>query len=104
MARQVLEIIESSQVAGPGLANEERVPMGIHRSAIRRRDREDAAATKIVNRDRKDKERIRRRARMIATIKAAPMPYTAQVMSWLSREIGKPTTKITQEDITAAIS
>lgn len=77
--------------------------MGIHRSAIRRRDRDDAAATKIVNRDRKDKERIRRRARMIETIKASPMPYPPHVMSWLSREIGKPTTKITPEDVNTAI-
>lgn len=78
--------------------------MGIHRSALRRRDREDAAATKIVNRKRKFSERARRRERMVAVIKGGEMPYSPWVMSWLSREIGKPASKLTQEEINQHIS
>lgn len=78
--------------------------MGIHRSAIRRRDREDAAATKIVNRKRKLAERDRRRDRMVDTVKAGQLPYSPAVMSWLSRGIGKPASKLTQEEVNQFVS
>ncbi|MHC5111337.1 MAG: hypothetical protein ACYTHJ_15825 [Planctomycetota bacterium] len=73
--------------------------MGIHRSALRRRNREDAATTKLGNRDRKAAERTRRNDRMVAKLKSGSLPYSPSVMSWLSRELAKPAGKITQDDI-----
>jgi hypothetical protein len=78
--------------------------MGIHRSAIRRQKRSDAATTKAENRIVKTKERIRRDARMLAKIKGADLPFTPPVMSWLSQQIGKRSTLITAEDIKSLIA
>ena len=73
--------------------------MSLHRSAIRRRRRSDAIATKSVNRGVKDKERLRRRGRMRETIRAGSLPYSPAVMSWLSRELGKQSARITEQDV-----
>ena len=73
--------------------------MGIHRSHLRRRTRQDHAATKIVNRVYKDKERVRRDARIIEKIKTGELPYTPMVMSWLSRKLDKPSSAITEADV-----
>jgi len=62
-------------------------------------ERQDAIATKAVNRVFKSKERIRRDERMLATIKGAKPPYAPAVMSWLSRTLEKPAGKITSGDI-----
>lgn len=78
--------------------------MGIHRSAIRRQRRTDAAETKVENRFVKTKERVRRDARMLEKIKGGDLPYTPPVMSWLSREIGKRSTLITTDDIKSLIA
>ena len=59
----------------------------------------DAAETRAVNKTRKIPERARRDARMMAKVKAGSLPYTPQVMSWLSRKLDKPSSKITQADI-----
>ncbi len=47
----------------------------------------------------KVKERARRDARMRATVQAGKLPYTPPVMSWLSVQLDKPSTRITQADI-----
>lgn len=73
--------------------------MGMHRSALRRRRRSDAAATKERNAPVKAKARVRRRARMLEKVSAGDPPYAPDVMSWLSRELGKKASKITPEDI-----
>ncbi len=73
--------------------------MGIHRSHLRRRVREDAAATKIVNRVYKTKERARRDARMVLWLKDASLPYSPEVMSWLCRTLDKKARQITPEDV-----
>jgi hypothetical protein len=73
--------------------------MGIHRSHLKRRTRNDAAEQKVINAERKDKERDRRRARMLDTLRSGSVPYAPVVMSWLSRELDKPARRITQEDI-----
>ncbi len=73
--------------------------MGMHRSAIRRQRRSDAAATKVCNRVRKKAERTRRDARMIAKIKTGTFPYTPPVMSWLSRQLDMKSTRITPDDV-----
>ena len=59
----------------------------------------DATATRRQNSPVKIKERSRRSANMIALIKRSKAPYTPAVMSWLSRELGKPSKKITAADI-----
>lgn len=73
--------------------------MGIHRSALARRRRSDAIQTRAENRVLKDAERIRRDARMQAKIKTGTLPYTPPVMSWLSRTLNKPASRITPQDV-----
>ena len=48
----------------------------------------DARNRKQVNAIRKHKEMDRRDARMMAAAKAGSLPYTPDVMSWLSRTLG----------------
>ena len=36
---------------------------------------------------------------MLARIKEDSLPYTPEVMSWLSRKLDKPASKITQDDV-----
>ncbi len=71
-----------------------------------RRDRLDGRLAKAIKTRRqnsplKTKERSRRTANMIALIKRSKPPYTPAVMSWLSRQLGKPAKKITPQDIKA---
>ena len=49
----------------------------------------------------KSKERARRDERMAAILKDGSPPYTPDVMSWMSRKLDKPSTKITPEDVAA---
>ena len=73
--------------------------MGLHRSHRRHMERQDAIETKAKNVVHKDKERGRRDSRMLATIKGAQLPFAPTVMSWLSRKLEKPATRITPEDV-----
>lgn len=59
----------------------------------------DAKKTRAFNAKFKDKETRRRDARMLAAVKAGKLPYTPDVMSWLSRQLDKPSTRITVEDV-----
>ena len=53
----------------------------------------------------KQKERARRRKRIIEIIKASGnLPYTPVVMSWLSVELDKPSTRITQDDVSKVLA
>jgi hypothetical protein len=47
----------------------------------------------------KAKERVRRDARMVETVKKGKLPYTPPVMSWLSAQLGKRSRLITQADV-----
>lgn len=78
--------------------------MSIHRSALRRRRRTDAAETKGVNTVRKDKERARRDARMMEMVRKGSLPYSPTVMSWLSRKLDKPSTRITPQDAKSLVA
>lgn len=78
--------------------------MGIHRSALRRRRRTDAAATKVRNNVDKSAERARRDERMVAKIKDGSLPFAPAVMSWLSRSLDKKSSRITQDDVKRLIS
>ena len=60
---------------------------------------QDAIATKASNRKRKIPEVARRDARMLARLKEDKLPYTPEVLSWLSRKLEKPATKIVEADI-----
>ena len=73
--------------------------MGMHRTHRRHMEREDAIETKAKNHVFKARERVRRSAQMLATVKSGTLPYAPQVMSWLSRELDKPARKITPEDV-----
>ncbi len=61
----------------------------------------DAIETRRVNTRNKTKERSRRDARMLERVRAGALPYTPDVMSWLSVALGKPARRITAEDIAA---
>jgi hypothetical protein len=73
--------------------------MGARR--IRREQRQfDMALSRRTNGLVKQKERGRRRKRILEIIKSAgKLPYTPVVMSWLSAELDKPSTRITQADV-----
>ncbi len=78
--------------------------MGLHRSELMRRRRQDAARTKVRNCIVKVKERARRDARMLETVKDGTLPYAPTVMSWLSRKLDKSASRIRPEDIEALVA
>ncbi len=61
----------------------------------------DAIETRRVNTLGKTKERARRDARMLEIVRAGALPYTPDVMSWLSVKLDKPARKITADDVNA---
>ena len=73
--------------------------MGIHRSAAARKRRREAEQTRAHNARLKTKERRRRAARMMERIKSGTLPYTPEIMSWLSLELDKKSSRISAEDI-----
>ena len=62
------------------------------------RRQSDALETKEINAQRKVAETQRRDERMKAHLRNDSFPYTPNVMSWLSRQIGKPAHRITEQD------
>jgi hypothetical protein len=67
---------------------------------IRRQQRqEDMQFSRRKNGFLKIKERQRRLDRMVALLKQGKVPYIPSVMSWLSVQLGKPSTRITQADV-----
>ena len=73
--------------------------MGLNRRVKLDKRQANALATRKVNAGRKDKERARRDGRMLEIIRGGSLPFTPEVMSWLSRQTGKPSAKITPDDI-----
>lgn len=72
--------------------------MGARR--IRREQRQqDMAESRLRNGVRKVKERERRDARMLETVKKGQLPYTPPVLSWLSVQLNKPGRLITAADV-----
>jgi hypothetical protein len=72
--------------------------MGLRR--IRRMQRqEDMKTSRKKNGVLKVKERVRRETRMKKLLKAGKLPYTPSVMSWLSAQLFKPSSRITQADV-----
>ena len=67
---------------------------------IRRAQRQaDMKESRSKNGALKVKERARRETRMKAILKKGKLPYTPPVMSWLSVQLEKPSTRITQADV-----
>jgi hypothetical protein len=72
--------------------------MGLRR--IRRMQRqEDMKTSRRKNGVLKKKEVARRNTRMLGILKAGKLPYLPSVMSWLSTQLDKPSTRITQADV-----
>jgi hypothetical protein len=72
--------------------------MGARR--IRREQRQqDMAESQIRNGIVKEKERARRNQRMVETLQKGKLPFGRHVMSWLSAQLDKPSTRITQADV-----
>ena len=78
--------------------------MGLHRTHRKRADRLEEKETKATNRIFKNKEQKRRNARMIGELKAHDLPYSPNVMSWLSRELEKPSRRITTADVKSVLN
>ena len=77
--------------------------MGARR--IRREQRRaDMAESRIVNGMKKMHERERRDRRMREIIKAGKFPYTPAVLSWLSAELDKPSSKLVPADVDGALT
>lgn len=76
--------------------------MGARR--IRREQRQaDMRESRRRNSPVKAKERARRDARMKELLKKGKLPYTPPIMSWLSAQVNKPSTRITQADVDAVL-
>jgi hypothetical protein len=74
--------------------------MGARR--IRRDQRRvDQDISRTTNGHLKTKERARRALKIAKLIGEQKFPYTPVVMSYLSEQLEKPTTKITEEDVKA---
>jgi hypothetical protein len=72
--------------------------MGARR--IRREQRRvDMAESRHRNGILKSKERARRDARILATVKKGKLPFSPPVMSWLSVRLNKPARLITEVDL-----
>lgn len=72
--------------------------MGARR--IRREQRQfDMAQSRRRNSPLKTKERARRHARLIEALRQGKAPYSPTVRSWLSAELGKPSSRITDDDV-----
>jgi hypothetical protein len=77
--------------------------MGARR--IRREQRRfDQNLSRRVNGMKKDDERERRAERIKALIGKAKFPYTPVIRSWLSQELDKPTSRITEDDVKKLIA
>lgn len=73
--------------------------MNLGRTHRRRADRIEAKEIKAKNRTYKEAERDRRDARMAAKAKSQKPPFTQAVMSWLSRKLDMPASRITPADV-----
>ena len=73
--------------------------MAVNRSTRLERRRLDAVETKATNRRAKTKERARRDERMVRKLRAGSLPYTPEVMSWVSAKLDKRSGQLTQDDI-----
>ena len=62
------------------------------------RIRDNGAISRTVNGQLKRKERASRDKRMAGLVKAGKFPYTPAVQSWISIQLGKPFTQVTEAE------
>lgn len=74
-------------------------------STRRRMDRirDDGAVSRTYNGHLKRKERANRDGRMAGLIKAGKFPYTPPIQSWISTKLGKPFTRVTEDEVKALV-
>lgn len=77
--------------------------MGIRRKRLDMR-MADQRVSRRVNGTVKTKERVRRRARFLALLKAGTWPYTSPLRSFLSVELDRPASKLTAEEVKAYLA
>lgn len=65
------------------------------------RQRANFKISRIENGTRKRKERTQRDAKMVGLIKAGTFPYTPSVMSWVSEQLGKRSSLLTEAEVKA---
>ena len=72
-------------------------------STRRRMDRirDNSAISRTINGHLKRKERGNRDKRMTGLIKAGKFPYTPAVQSWISIQLGKPFTQVSEAEAVA---
>jgi hypothetical protein len=63
------------------------------------RIRDKGAVSRTVNGQLKRKERASRDKRMAGLIKAGKFPYTPSIQSWISAQLAKPFTQVTEEEV-----
>jgi hypothetical protein len=73
--------------------------MSVSRNVFEWRRRIDAAEQRLVNVEKKSKERARRDARMMLKVRRGKFPFTPAVMSWLSTRLEKPSSRISANDL-----
>ncbi len=78
--------------------------MKVTRSMRRAYDQSDAIITKAKNLKVKVKERQRRDARMMEALRAGSLPFPPHVMSWLSRQTGIASSRITPDDVAKVLA
>jgi hypothetical protein len=71
---------------------------------IRRMQRQsDMKTSRRKNGALKKKENERRNVRMVGILKQGKLPYLPSVMSWLSVQLDKPSSRITQAEVDALV-
>ena len=71
---------------------------------IRRMQRQaDMRTSRRKNGVLKKKENARRNARMLGILKQGKLPYLPSVMSWLSVQLDKPSSRITQAEVDSLV-
>ena len=68
------------------------------------RQRANAKISRIDNGHKKRKERTQRDAKMVALLKAGKFPYIPSVMSWVSSQLGKRASLITEAEVKTLLS
>ena len=63
------------------------------------RARANGKITRKVNGHLKRRERANRDKRMAELIKGGKFPYTPAIQSWISGQLGKPFTQVTEEQV-----
>jgi hypothetical protein len=65
------------------------------------RQRDNAAISRTVNGHLKRKERARRDKQMVELLKKGKFPYTPAVMNWVSLQLGKPSSQVSEAEAKA---